>query len=392
MTDRLRRFGLRPVINASGTMTAIGASRILPQVVEDMAAVSQHFVRIDDLQVIASRTIAQTTGSEAGFVTACSAAAMCLCVAAAMTGNDLAKIEALPDLPGVERRVGMQAGHMVNYGAPVQQSVAVAGGEVVPLGTAALCQAYHLKAALEAGLAAVVHVVSHHTVREGELPLDVVIELCAAFETPVIVDMASEYDLSGPVAAGADAAIYSGHKFLSGPTSGIIAGKAGFIGNVALQSRGIGRIMKTGKEGIVGAVSALEAWQRRDHGEARAGEDAIVESWIASLDGLQGLAIARHADWTGNPITRVEIVLDPDAAGLFAWELAERLMARDPAIAVRDDLAEHQKLYLDPCNLTPDEARSVAEGIRDVIRAARDAGDGRAMSWSNVKRQRGRIA
>lgn len=388
MTDVLERSGLTPVINAAGTMTTIGASRVLPDVAADMSAISGHFVRIDDLQALASQTIAEVTGAEAGFVTSSSAAAMSLCVAAALTGDDLARIEALP-LVGGERRVAMQMGHMVNYGAPVPQAVALAGAEVVPLGTAALCETYHLRAALEAGLAAVVHVVSHHTVREGELPLDLVVELCAAHGTPVIVDMASEYDLVGPISAGADAAIYSGHKFLSGPTSGIIAGKAEFVGHVALQTRGIGRIVKIGKEGILGAIAALEAWQRRDHAGIRAREDARVAMWLAELDGIDGLALGRHADWTGNPITRVEMRIDPSGAGLFAWELAERLMVRTPAIAVRDDLAEHQLLYLDPCNLTDDEARVVALAIAETIDAARASGDGCQQSWSAVKRGRG---
>jgi len=39
---------------------------------------------------------------------------------------------------------------------------------------------------------------------------------------PVIADLASEYDLRGFLAAGADVAIYSAHKFLGGPTAGIV--------------------------------------------------------------------------------------------------------------------------------------------------------------------------
>ncbi len=389
MADVLRRWGLSPVINASGTMTAIGASRLHPDVVKEMSAISQHFVAIDALQALASQTIAATTGAEAGFVTSSSSAAMCLCVAAALTGDDLARIEALPNLPDVPRGIGIQMGHMVHYGAPVPQAISVAGGQVVPLGTAALCETYHLRAALEAGLAAVVHVVSHHTVREGELPLDLVIALCAEHGVPVIVDMASEYDLTGPVMAGAAAAIYSGHKFLSGPTSGIVAGRAGLLRCVALQNRGIGRLTKIGKEGIIGAIAAMEVWRRRDHAAARAAEEAIIGMWMAALEGIPGVSLARHPDWTGNPITRVELRIAPKVAGLFAWELAARLMAGDPAIAVRDDLAEHQRIYLDPCNLTGSEATVTALAIREAFAAARARGDGCQLSWSEVKRQRG---
>jgi L-seryl-tRNA(Ser) seleniumtransferase len=279
---------------------------------------------------------------------------------------------------------------MVNYGAPIPQGIALSGAEVVPLGTAALCEVHHLEAALRAGLAAAVYVVSHHTVREGELPLDLFIEICAGQGVPVIIDMASEYDLNGPVALGADAVIYSGHKFLSGPTSGIVAGRRRMIHRMVLQNRGIGRAMKIGKAGIVGAVAALEAWRRRDHAAARAREAAIVAHWLEALGDLPGVAAAPHDDWTGNPITRVELRLDPPRAGLFAWELAERLMEGDPRIALRDDHAEHQRLHLDPCNLTEVEAEAVATAIRAALAAARSVGDGCRTTWSAVKRRRSR--
>jgi L-seryl-tRNA(Ser) seleniumtransferase len=278
---------------------------------------------------------------------------------------------------------------MVNYGAPIPQGIALSGAEVVPVGTAALCETYHLEAALANGLAAAVYVVSHHTVREGELPLDLFIELCARHGVPVIVDMASEYDLTGPVSLGADAVIYSGHKFLWGPTSGIVAGRRAFIRAIALQNRGIGRTMKIGKEGILGAVAALSAWRRRDHGAETAREEGIVAGWISALGDLPGVEVSRHRDWTGNPITRVELQLDPAGAGLHAWELAERLMQGDPRVAVRDDLAEHQKLYLDPCNLTETEAGAVARAIRETLAGALSSGDGCRQSWTEVKRRRG---
>jgi L-seryl-tRNA(Ser) seleniumtransferase len=388
--DILARRALREVINAAGTMTAIGASRILPEVLDEMAAISTRFVRIEDLHALASAEIARTTGAEAGFVTGCSAAALTLACAAAIAGDDLAAIEALPATGGRERRIAVQMGHMVNYGAPIPQGIALSGAEVVPLGTAALCEVHHLEAALSAGLAAAVYVVSHHAVREGELPLDLFVEICAGQGVPVIVDMASEYDLTGPVALGADAVIYSGHKFLSGPTSGIVAGRRRMIGCMALQNRGIGRTMKIGKEGIVGVVAALEAWRRRDHAAARAREAAIVAQWLQTLGDLPGVVALPHDDWTGNPITRVELRLDPARAGLFAWELAERLMEGDPRIALRDDHAEHQRLYLDPCNLTEREAVTVAMAIRSALAAARSAGDGCRTSWSAVKVHRSR--
>lgn len=389
MSDIGKRWNLTPVINAAGTMTVIGASRVLPEVRDDVTSVLGRFVHIDELQARASEVIARLCGSEAGIVTSSAASGMALACAAAIVGEDLAAIDALPATGPRERRIAVQMGHMVNYGAPVAQAASCAGAEVVPLGTAALCELYHLEAALAQGLAAALYVVSHHTVREGELPLALFVEACRRHNVPVIVDMASEYDLAGAIGLGADVAIYSGHKFLSGATSGIVAGTRKIVRAIYLQNAGMGRLMKVGKEGIAGAISALEAWERRDHDGQRRNEEAIVDAWLRALSGIAGLQVARHADWTGNPITRVELRLEPTAAGLFAWELAERLKGENPSIVVRDDLAEHQLLYLDPCNLTADEAEQVGRRLRAVCELAKDKGDGLRKTWLEVKRGRG---
>lgn len=386
-TDPFSRWDLTPIINASGTMTSIGASRVAPEIRAVVDELLGYFVEMDELQERASTIVAQSTGAEAGCVTACSAAAMVQTVAAVFTGDNLAKIEALPEVTG-ERRVLLPMGHMINYGAPVEQAIRLAGGTVVPVGTAAACETWHLGAALAEGAAAAMYVVSHHTVGENEMPLDVFIELCRARNVPVIVDMASEYDLTGPIALGASAAIYSGHKFLSGVTSGIVAGKRDLVRATYLQHRGIGRTMKAGKESVAGAMAAMELWASRDHAGAKAAEDARVSLWIEVLGAVPGLEMSRHEDWTGNPITRALIRVDPDKAGFHAWELASRLGSRSPRIVVRDDLIERQEIYLDPCNLNDEEATAVADAFLEEISRFQHSNDGRRKSWSVVKKER----
>ncbi len=385
--DPFARWNLTPVINASGTMTGIGASRVPDEVRATVDRILASFVDMDQLQSRAGAIIARVTGAEAGCVASCTAAAMTQAVAACLTGANLARIEALPAVIG-ERRVLLPMGHMVNYGAPVDQAVRLAGAEVVPLGTAAACETWHLADALAEGAAAALYVVSHHTVRENELPMDVFIELCREHDVPVIVDMASEYDLTGPIALGASAAIYSGHKFLSGVTSGIVAGTSDLIRATYLQHRGIGRTMKAGKESVVGAMAALEMWEKRDHEAARRAEEARVALWLRELADIPGISVAPHADWTGNPITRVQVTITPESAGFHAWKLAERLAARTPRIVVRDDLIERQEIYLDPCNLTDEEAAVVAAAIREEAERFGARGDGCRASWSDVKRAR----
>lgn len=178
-------------------------------------------------------------------------------------------------------------GHNVNYGAPVDQSVRLAGGRVVHAGTVSAVQSHRVANAITKRTAAL-YVVSHHTVQYGMPPLA---EFAAIFHernVPVIVDAASEYDLRRFLEEGADIAIYSGHKFLSGPTSGIVAGRNDLVRAAYLQNRGIGRAMKVGKESVAGVMAALEAWERRDADQIR--ERAGGAGAVA--DGAGGLA--RH--------------------------------------------------------------------------------------------------
>ncbi|MCY4006046.1 MAG: hypothetical protein OXE84_04335 [Rhodobacteraceae bacterium] len=387
MDDPFERWRLTPVINVTGTKTGIGASRVAAETRALVDQIMSSFVDMDELQTRAGAVIARITGAEAGCITACSAAAMTQTVAACLTGADLARIEMLPQTDK-ERRVLLPMSHMVNYGAPVDQAIRLAGAHVVPVGTAATCEEWHLRAALERGAAAAMYVVSHHTVRENELPMDLFIACCQEYEVPAIVDMASEYDLTGPLAMGASAVIYSGHKCLGGVTSGIVAGQTDLVRATYLQHRGIGRTMKAGKESIVGAIAALELWETRDHQAVQVAEEKRVALWSRSLSDIPGMTLARHADWTGNPITRLCMTVDPVVAGLNAWELTARLAARSPQIIVRDDLIEHQEIYLDPCNLTDDEAEHVVVAIREEVARFRADGDGLQLSWSDIKHAR----
>ena len=61
---------LRQLINVSGTMTRLGSSIALPEVIEASAAMLPRFVDMDQLQRHASAAIAQACGAQAGFVTA----------------------------------------------------------------------------------------------------------------------------------------------------------------------------------------------------------------------------------------------------------------------------------------------------------------------------------
>lgn len=217
-------LGLRQVINVSGTMTALGASIVVPEAIDAMSRGLPQFFDMSALHRYASGVIAELTGAEAGFVTASCASGITIAVAATMTGTNLHAIERLPDASTLKHEVLMLSGHMVSFGAPVEQLVRLAGAKVVPVGQATSSSAYQLAGSITDKTAAAVFVVSHHVVDYAQVPLRTFVEVCHARGVPVIVDAASEYDLKLFLEQGADLVVYSGHKFLGGPTSGIVVG------------------------------------------------------------------------------------------------------------------------------------------------------------------------
>lgn len=363
-------LGLRPIINVSGTMTHLGASIIVPEAIEAMAAIAPEFVELSQLHKKAGAVVARVCGSEAGTVTSCVSAGITLSVAAAMTGSDLGRIERLPDTTGMKHEVVIQQGHMVNYGHPLEQGIRLAGATVRPVGQVTRCRRFQLEAALGEATAAAVYVVSHHTVQYGQLPLDEFAAICHAHGVPVIVDAASEYDLRGFLAQGADLVLYSGHKFIGGPTSGMVAGRLDLVRAVYLQNFGIGRGMKLGKETLAGLIAALEAWERRDHAAVRARETGYLGLWQERLQGRPGVRAELIPDPTDNPLDRLRLFVDQAEAGITAWDLAAALAAGEPPVIVRDHQVERGFFDMDPCNLHPGEADMVAEAIIAVLERA----------------------
>ncbi|MGO8504019.1 aminotransferase class V-fold PLP-dependent enzyme [Rhizobium leguminosarum] len=387
-TDIRPSLGLRPVINVSGTMTSLGASIVVPEAISAMASILPHFVEINDLQRKASAVIARLTGGEAGFVTASCSAGISLAVAGAITGNNLLAIERLPDVVPEKNEVLVQMGHVVSYGAPVDQAIRLAGGKVVLVGQATSTHRFHMENAITDKTAAAVYVVSHHVVDYGLLNLKEFVEIAHAKGVPVIVDAASEYDLKIFLEQGADIALYSGHKFLGGPTSGIVAGKKELVRHAFLQNMGIGRGMKVGKESIFGVMAALEAWENRDHVGIRERETSYLHLWKRTLDGRPGLTALIEPDPTNNPLDRLRLIVDPEQAHITAWDLADALAKGSPPIIVRDHEVEHRYFYLDPCNLHPGEETIVAERLAQELDKARASNEIIATPIENRSRHR----
>jgi D-glucosaminate-6-phosphate ammonia-lyase len=361
MVDPFVRYGLRRVINASGTETPYGGSPVRDEVIEAVRALVPHSVFMAELQAAACRTIASALGCEAGCVTGCTAASIAMAVAGCMTGADRGRIDQLPDTTGMRNEIVIQKGHVVDYGHDVTQNVRVAGARVVEIGVATDCQPYQLQHALSERTAAALYVVSHLTVQHRMIGLEDFCAICHGVGVPVIVDAASVPDPRPLLAAGADLVLVSAQKSFSGLTAGIVAGRRSLVETCLLQQHGIGRPMKVGKEGVVGAIAAIEAWRADDRAATQAQVTRRVEAAMARLGALAGVRASAHGR------TQVRLDIDAAAAGQSAAALSNVLRAQDPAILLWDLHSQSGKLLLTLGKVSDATAELICARIEETL-------------------------
>lgn len=377
-------LGATPVINLTGTLTTLGGISARPEAIAAAAAIMGKGVDIVELQASASRTIAAVTGAEAGFVSACSSAGICMAVAGAMTGDSMAAIERLPDTTGLKDEVVIQTGHLVNYGHPITQDIRLAGARVVAFGAVNSASQAQLAGAIGAKTAAALYVVSHHCAPDGQIPFADFARLCRERGVPVIVDLAAEYDLTGYHKAGADITIHSAHKFVGGATAGIVSGRKALVRAAFLQNYGIGRPMKVGKEGIAAAIVALKAFAGEDRAVMRAALQEPLLHWRRAIADIAEVSAELDPDPTDNPFDRLRITVLP-GAGFAAVDVVHALETGTPSIRVRTHQLEHGSFVMDPRSLGPDERDVVAERLRAAIgEARRNRGDG-VQAWKTER-------
>jgi D-glucosaminate-6-phosphate ammonia-lyase len=359
------RYGLDPLINATGHPTIVGANVCAPEVVAAVTEALSMNVELDELQRRASAVIARVTGAEAGCVTSSCASGIVVAAAASMTGPYLGRIAQLPDTTGMPNEIVVQKAHDVNFGAPIDQMLRLAGARVVEIGTANHCDGFHLNTALNARTAAVLYVVSGAVSAEAHLlSLAECVEACRPRGIRVIVDAAAQPDVRPFVQQGADLVLASGHKVLGAPTSGLICGLKSMVRACYLQNWGIGRAMKVGKEGIVGLLAALEAWERRDPQEECRRLLAVGAVLEARLGNFAAVRAQR------GPVSyEVVVTVNHAAAHMTAQQLANLLREGTPPIWVADatDGERSGRVYLDLRRLTVDEAGVICERVWESL-------------------------
>ena len=389
-------LGVPRIINAYGTNTRLSAGMMAPEVLAAMAEASRATVEMHVLQAAASRAIAQATGAEAGIVTSGASAALLLGAAACMARLDPGLMNRLPETGGAPNEFIVVRSQRNMY----DRAITVAGGRIVEVGIPDRLSGpgvrdaspWEIADAITPRTAAVYYLAGANS----EPALSAVVRVARERNLPVLVDAAAQLppadNLRRFVAEGADLVCFSGGKALGGPqASGILAGRRDLVSSALAQMldldlhedefvapaefaplaqmrglphHGIGRSCKTGKEEVVGLITALRRFVADDPA-------ARTARWTARLD-----AVARAA----GDIAGVAITLVPDGAkpGLplltlrfadaaAATRAEARLRTRRPAVHVDASRLRAGVLTVNPIALDDGDLATLGAALRECL-------------------------
>lgn len=366
------RLGVRPLINAYGTLSYLGGSIPHPEVVHAMAEASRSFVNIFELQRAAGRRLAELTNNEAAFVAVSGAAGLLLSAAAIMAGDDEAKRRQLPDTTGMKSEAIALA---VNPN-PYHHCVRPSGMTVRWVADPEHPTADELEAAIGSRTACCLYFVNREL--EGkQLPLATVVEVCHRHGIPVVVDAAAQMPAFENTwrytrEIGADIAIFSGGKGFRGPqSSGLIVGTAEMIERINAfcpPIHSVARPAKASRELIVGLVTAVELMASRTADEVFAAYEARLQTLYEHLAPLPGLAVRKHFGTdVGKPFHHLRVAVDGNVVGLDGPALVRALDEGSPRIAVGS--LPDGELTINAETLNPGEEYIVAGRIREIVTA-----------------------
>jgi D-glucosaminate-6-phosphate ammonia-lyase len=399
MSNIYQSLGVRPIINAYAPMTRLGGGVMAKEVADAMREATQHCVDIAELQIGASRIIAQITGAEAGCVTSGAAAALLMGTAACVAGMDPAKMSRLPDTRGMKNEVIAMRSQRNSY----DHAVRATGVTMIEVG---FCDAFtdvgvrdteiwEIQAAITERTAAIYYLAKPNAL----LTLPAVVAVAHAAGIPVLVDAAAELppveNLHRFISEGADLVAFSGGKSIGGPQgSGILCGRRDLISAALLQQldfdydydewdpppglvdkhnlpgvprHGIGRSCKVGKEQIVGLLTALQLFVSEGNIGRHDRLLLIAERIIEELADVPFLVTRNILDPLQSGMPMVEVTFDQRGAGLSTIELMRRLRKGSPAVEVNPWRPGEGLLILSPACLAEGDPSLIATRFKEIL-------------------------
>ncbi len=361
-------LGVRPLVNAAGTYTALSGSIMPPEVVAAMEEASRQHVSIGELQAAVGQRIAGLLGAESALVTSGCAAALTLATAACVCGTDEEHIKQAPDTTGLKNQVILQKSHRFGYDHAIRN----VGVELVEVeGSDQLSSAINDRTAMLFFL----NVAEH----EGAIGREEFARLAKRSGIPSLIDGAADVppasNLRAFIEMGYDLVAFSGGKGIRGPQcSGLLLGRRDLIDaaylNGSPHSNSVGRIGKVGKEEIVGLWKAVELYLQRDHAADWRDWEQRVEVVQRAVAGIRSVEAEPFVPKIANAVPHLAITWDATDLGLSRAEFVEALRDGDPRVEVRPSRSDDPKLEIGVWMLEPGEDQIVARRCAEVLATA----------------------
>ena len=315
----------------------------------------------------------ELTGAEAAFVTAGAAAGMCLSACAVTAGDDPKKMDQLPDLTGMKSELIIQKAHRTPY----DRAFRIVGLKMIEVETAE-----DVRRAINPQTAGLVMILSHNQLGH-KVELDEMIALAHGAGLPLILDAAAELppaeNLRKFVKMGADLVMFSGGKNLRGPQcSGLLLGRKDLVTKAYANSsphNRFARMAKVGKEEIVGLLTAVELFLKRDDPAERRKHHATLERVAARLEGVPTVIteFITNDDYSHSP--RLSVQWNEAQLGVTLDQMMDRLLNGDPPI-VATDMTQYRPNWkrgigIFPANLRSGEEITVADRVKQILATKR---------------------
>ena len=324
-------LGVRSVINGRGTVTIIGACRMLPEVEKAMKAATSHYVQLDELMEGAAKRLAELTGAEWGIVTTGATGALIVGCAGVLTGGDPDKLWQLPNLEGMKNEVIIPKYSWTAY----ESAVRGVGVKLIEVATPD-----QLKAAVS-DKTAMVLVLAGEQSENGPLSTSSISSIVKPYGIPILVDAAAEgLSLPNPhLSQGADLVAYSGGKYLSGPQcAGLLIGRKDLVKAAWITSaphHGYGRGYKVGREEIMGMLTAVEMWFKRDHAAEMRKWNNWLNNIASRLKEIPGVVTEiKQPRSRSNPSPDLTVRWDTSLIPLSGYDVENLLWDDNPRVAV----------------------------------------------------------
>jgi L-seryl-tRNA(Ser) seleniumtransferase len=365
------KLNITPMINAAGTYTMVGGSRMSEKTLKDMAEASRAHVDIKELQTTVNQRLAELTNNEAACV--CNGAASGLYLAAATCVAKKAgkpfNFLSMSEIGDYE--ILMFSAHRNPYDWSIRQ-LGVKLKEIGYPNTIYVANSDDLRNSINHKTAGIFFMFSNPGgwIAEGGMDIESTIKVAKEKEIPVIIDAAAQVppveNLWRLTQAGATAALFSGGKDLRGPqSSGLIVGKKDFLATfteINFFNYGIGRMLKIGREEIVGLLSAVEQYVNMDHSK----RNEWVEKQIQVLIDFSGSSklfniVRAFPNEAGQPMPRAEILLK--ISDITLEQISKFLRDGSPSIFT---FVDRGHLFINPMTLFEGETEEIINRLKKM--------------------------